>query len=376
VRAADRRGGATGAGRRPVRVLVVDDSHFVRRALARLLASDARVEVVGDAASGVEAVDRVVALEPDVVTLDVEMPGMDGLATLDALMHRRPTPVIMVSAHTAAGAQVTLRALSRGAVDCVAKPGGPVSMDLGTLREELIAKVLVAAVSHPRGGRTAVPAGERAASTPPRRGGASAGGLRGRAVAIGASTGGVMALQLVLAGLPVGTRVPIFVAQHMPRLFTAPLAEMLGEAARLPAREARDGEPVQPGEVYVAPGGMHLTVVRDARTREVGLRVSPDPADAPLRPSVDLLFASVARAYGEGAVGVVLTGMGSDGTEGLAAIKRAGGVAVVQDETTSVVYGMPGSAVRAGLADVVAPVGRIGEEIARAVGHDRREGGS
>ncbi len=378
----------------PVRVLVVDDSHFVRRALTRLLASDPRVVVAGTAAGGAEALEQVTELAPDVVTLDVEMPGLDGIATLDALMLRRPTPVIMVSAHTAAGAQVTLRALVRGAVDFVAKPGGPVSMDLTALRDELIAKVLAAAGHrHGADGSGTV----RAAARPhvvPSAGTGPAGA--GRAVAIGASTGGVMALQATLAGLPRGLGVPIFIAQHMPPLFTAALAETLRESTGLPVYEAGDGEPVRPGRVYVAPGGRHLTVERPAdrlarherradgsprgggrtgRGAEVRLRVSSEPASLVLRPSVNRLFASVAEVYGAGAVGVVLTGMGSDGTEGLAALKRAGGVGVVQDEATSVVYGMPGSAVRAGLADVVAPVGRIGEEIARALGFELREGG-
>jgi two-component system chemotaxis response regulator CheB len=201
--------------------------------------------------------------------------------------------------------------------------------------------------------------------------------MKRRAVAIGASTGGVMALRAVLSGLPGALGVPIFVAQHMPALFTVPLAEMLGEAAGVPAHEARNGEPVEPDRVYVAPGGMHLVLVSPgARGGEIRLQVSGEPAAITLRPSVNLLFASVARVYGAGAVGVVLTGMGSDGTEGLAAMKAAGGVGVVQDEATSVVFGMPGSAVRAGLADVVAPVDRIGEAIARALGEGRRNGGN
>ncbi len=381
-------------GRPPVRVLVVDDSHFVRRALARLLAADPRVVVAGEAATGAEAIERAVALAPDVVTLDVEMPGMDGLTTLDALMRRQPTPVIMVSAHTVAGAQVTLRALARGAVDFVAKPDGSVSMDLAARREELVGKVLAAAASRsrrsegpagpPRGGHPkepAAPSAPSAARSP--RGAEGFPGWSGpprmkrRAVAIGASTGGVMALRAVLSGLPGALGVPIFVAQHMPALFTVPLAEMLGEVAGVPAHEARNGEPVEPDRVYVAPGGMHLALVSPgARGGEIRLQVSGEPAAITLRPSVNLLFASVARVYGAGAVGVVLTGMGSDGTEGLAAMKAAGGVGVVQDEATSVVFGMPGSAVRAGLADVVAPVDRIGEAIARALGEGRRNGGN
>jgi two-component system chemotaxis response regulator CheB len=362
-------------------VLVVDDSHFVRRALVRLLGSDPRIQVVSAAASGADAVDEAVRLVPDVVTLDVEMPGMDGLATLDALMRRRPTPVVMVSAHTAEGAQVTLRALARGAVDFVAKPGGAVSMDLGTLRDELIAKVLAAARAHAHAGR---PVRRSSARNPAR---VAPGGddsparpepsPRSCCVAIGSSTGGVMALQAALGGLPQRPGAPIVVAQHMPALFTGPLAELLREATGLPAREARDGEMLAPDTIYVAPGGFHTTVAREAGRRgPVRLRVSPEPAQIALRPSVNQLFTSVARVYGPGTVAVILTGMGNDGTEGLRAVKAGGGVTLAQDESTSVVYGMPGSAVRAGLADVVAPVGRMGEEIVRALGASvRRDDG-
>lgn len=351
---------------RPVRVLVVDDSHFVRRALARLLASDPRVVVVGEAADGDAALDRLLALEPDVVTLDVEMPGQDGLATLEAIMRRRPTPVLMVSARTAAGAHVTLRALARGAVDFVTKPDGSVSMSLGALRDELIAKVLAAAGARRRPLRPPIEIRRDRVSRPPEvrvpRQAPRCG------VAIGASTGGVMALQVVLGKLPVPLEVPIFVAQHMPAHFTAAFARLLEDSTGLPAKEAQDGEPVRPGWVYVAPGGRHLTVVARGRGAfEARLCVSDEPAAITLRPSVNRLFESVARVYGAGTVAVVLTGMGNDGTDGLAAVKAAGGIALCQDESTSVVYGMPGSAVRAGLADVVAPVGRLGEEIGRAL---------
>lgn len=357
----------------PVRVLVVDDSHFVRRALTRLLASDPRVAVVGEAADGGEALERLLSLEPDVVTLDVEMPGQDGLAALEAIMRRRPTPVIMVSALTAAGAQVTLKALARGAVDVVAKPDGSVSMGLGAVRDEIVSKVVAAG----RGAeRMAAPAAPAAAPAPPAGLPSRAGEAwpaAGRAVAIGASTGGVMALQAVLARLRAPLAAPVLVAQHMPPLFTAPLAELLRDSAGVDAREGRDGDRVAAGCVYIAPGGRHMTVVPGhGSRREVRLRVSADPAGITLRPSVDLLFASVARVYGAGAVGVVLTGMGNDGTEGLAALKAAGGVGLCQDEATSVVYGMPGSAVRAGLADVVAPLARLGEEIERALASGRQ----
>ncbi|HEX7125089.1 MAG TPA: chemotaxis response regulator protein-glutamate methylesterase [Thermodesulfobacteriota bacterium] len=357
---------ASARAARPVRVLVVDDSHFVRRALARLLASDPRVAVAGEAADGDAALDRLLALEPDVVTLDVEMPGQDGLATLEAIMRRRPTPVLMVSARTAAGAHVTLRALAQGAVDFVTKPDGSVSMDLGALRDELIAKVLAAASVRGRSLRPPIDGRRDRAPRPPEVQAVRRAPRCG--VAIGASTGGVMALQAVLAKLRAPLEAPVFVAQHMPAHFTAAFAQLLEDSTGLPAREARDGEPVQPGRVYVAPGGRHLTVVAGgAGAQGARLCVSDEPAAITLRPSVNRLFESVARVYGAGAVAVVLTGMGNDGTDGLAAVKAAGGIALCQDESTSVVYGMPGSAVRAGLADVVAPVGRLGEEIGRAI---------
>jgi two-component system chemotaxis response regulator CheB len=245
-------------------------------------------------------------------------------------------------------------------------------MDLGALRDELIAKVLAAAsargkplrppIDGRRGSHGARPRASRPTEAPVGR----RGGRRG--VAIGASTGGVMALQTLLRGLPAPLGVPVFVAQHMPAHFTGPLAELLEDSTGVPAREARDGEPAEPGWVYVAPGGRHLTVVAPRPGGEgARLCVSDDPAAVTLRPSVNRLFESVARVYGAGTVAVVLTGMGNDGTEGLAAVKAAGGLGLCQDELTSAVYGMPGSAVKAGLADVVAPVGRLGEEIGRAL---------
>ncbi|MCS7172037.1 MAG: chemotaxis-specific protein-glutamate methyltransferase CheB [Armatimonadetes bacterium] len=321
---------------RRVRVVVVDDSPTFRGLLCSALEQDPEVEVVGLAAHGAQAVELVRRLRPDVVTLDLEMPVMDGLVALRTLARELWTPVVVLSAHTVRGADLALKALEAGAVEVEAKPSGPLSVrDL----HPLVQKVKAAAQAR-------LPRRQKKA--------------RVRVVAVAASTGGPAALTVFFSHLP-PLPLPLVVVQHMPPGFTASLARRLHEVGRIRVEEAEDGVAPQPGVAYVAPGGRQL-VVRDGRWAVV----EPEPSEI-LRPSADITFSSLAETYSP-VLGVVLTGMGRDGLEGCRRIKRTGGLVIAQNEETSVVYGMPRAVVEAGLADFVLPLERIGEEVARIVG--------
>lgn len=321
-----------------VRVLVCDDSPFVRLAVRRALAADPRLEVIGEAADGVEAVERCLALGPDVVTMDVNMPGQDGIEAVRAIMARRPTPVVMLSAHTREGARRTIEALAAGAVDFVTKPSGEVSADLLRVAGELTGKLLLAAEARPR--RPPAPA----PIAPLARAGA------GRVAIVGASTGGPEALTALLPALPADVPLALLVVQHLPAELTAALAERLDEASPIAVREARHGEPLEPGTALVAPGGLHAEVAPGGR-----IHLSAGPPVHGCRPAVDVAMRSAARQLGARAIGVVLTGMGKDGAEGLAAIRAAGGATVAQDQATSMVYGMPRAAAGAAQRVVALP---------------------
>ncbi len=334
-----------------VRVLVVDDSAFIRYAISRRLGADRQIQVVDTAANGAEAVEKVISLAPDVVTLDVDMPVMDGLEALARIMEHRPTPVVMLSSHTREGAEVTLRALELGAVDFIAKPQNGSAMGIVTLGEDLIAKVKAAARS--RLHKTPVRRAESKpfASTPGL-------GLAAEAVvAIGASTGGPRALYEVIPHLPRDLPCAVVVVQHMPSGFTRALAQRLDAASSLPVVEAAHGEELRTGQVYVAPGDIHLVVDRGRVRLESGPKVHG------VRPSVDVTFLSLASYYGGRTVAAVLTGMGNDGAEGARAIHRAGGKVLAEDESTCVVFGMPRSVIEAGAADEVVPLPRIAERL-------------
>jgi two-component system chemotaxis response regulator CheB len=338
------------------RVLIVDDSRIFRAVIEEALAGQDEITVAGSVFSGEKALEFIKANPPDVVTLDVEMPGMDGLQTLEAIQQfnaARPAGeevgVIMVSAHTQHGADVTIKALQAGAFDFVTKPSGPDrDENLATLRQKLLTKIRVFL---PRRSRAAKPFPPPATPHPP----PSARSVR--AVVVASSTGGPRALEAVLPELSAGVEVPILVVQHMPAQFTRSLAENLSRRCCRGVVEAGDGDPLRPGIVYVAPGGKHLVMRSEGGQLVAGL--TDQPPENGFRPSADVLFRSAAAALGGEVVALVLTGMDCDGTAGLRPLKRAGGYAIVQDEQTSVVWGMPGSAVRAGLADEVLPLDRI-----------------
>jgi two-component system chemotaxis response regulator CheB len=335
-----------------VRVLIVDDSATMRGFIKAALERDSGIEVVGQAADPLEARQAIKALNPDVVTLDVEMPNMNGIEFLDRIMRLRPMPVIMVSSLTTSSSDATIRALEKGAVDCVAKP----SHGHEHAFEGLPATVKMAASAFVR---PSVPS--RPAPSPFRE--ASNYVHDGRIVAIGSSTGGVEALIAVLSEFPANCP-PTVITQHMPANFTKSLAARLDRLCAPTVSEAVDGAELLQGHVYLAPGGaMHLEVVN---TRLLRCRLRPGDAVNGHRPSVDVLFSSVSKAAGEKGVGVILTGMGRDGAAGLLAMRHAGARTLGQNEASSVVYGMPKVAFECGAVEKQLPLGRIGHEILAA----------
>jgi two-component system, chemotaxis family, protein-glutamate methylesterase/glutaminase len=348
----------------PARVLLVDDSPFVRRATARMLEPLAGVRVVDTAADGAEAVEKVRLLRPDLVIMDVEMPGMDGLGALRRIMAECPTRVLLLSSHTRPGADVTLEALEAGAVDFVDKSGAGGAMDIHGLAPVLQQKVLAltGALTPGVAPPSRAPGGPAPDSTdaPP-----AAPLVPGSydVVAIGASTGGPRALSLLVPALPPLLCAAVIIAQHMPSGFTATLAERLNRQSRLSVAEARDGDRLIRGRVLVAPGGRQTAVER--RGDGLYTRVWKDDA-LPLRPSVDVLLTSVAEVLGPRGVGVVLTGMGSDGAEGLAKLREAGGRTLVESAETAIIDGMPGAARPA--AERSLPLPQIAPAIAHLCG--------
>lgn len=342
-----------------IRVLIVDDSAFVRQALSRMLTSDPGIEIAGTAVDGKDAVEKVLALRPDVVTLDVKMPHMGGLEALRRIMALCPTPVLLLSSLTSRGGDITLRGLELGAMDFVDKSSVQGHMNLFALAEELKLKVrALAGVPRSKLG-PALAQAPGPALAPARR------GRTAEVVVIGTSTGGPPALQAIIPRLPRDLPMAVLVVQHMPVGFTRSLAERLQARSSIPVREAKDGEGVQPGQVLIAPAGLHMKV----RRRAEGIRVVLDeePRAALHRPSVDVLMASVAKVYGARVLGVVLTGMGCDGVEGLRAIREAGGRTLAESEESCVIYGMPKAAVEAGVVDESLPLTEVPDAIVGAV---------
>ncbi|GAB4257523.1 MAG: chemotaxis response regulator protein-glutamate methylesterase [Deferrisomatales bacterium] len=345
-----------------VRVLVVDDSAVVRNILSRELRKDPQIEVVGTAQDPYVARDKIVELQPDVLTLDVEMPRMDGITFLKKLMASYPMPVVVVSSLTPQGGLMAIEALEAGAVEVMCKPGP--SYTVAEMGPELAAKVKLAARI---GARPPLPTPElRPTRLRSRRAGsaAEASGI----VAIGASTGGVDALQRILTALPADAP-GIVIAQHMPQYFSKAFADRVNRLCDVQVKEAEDGDPVGPGRVLVAPGNRHMLVERGPGGYRIQIKEGPRITGH--RPSVNVLFRSVAEAAGAHAVGVILTGMGNDGARGLALMKQAGATTIAQDEASCVVFGMPREAIATGAVDHVVPLDRIAEKILEAA--ERRQ---
>jgi two-component system chemotaxis response regulator CheB len=354
-----------------IKLLIVDDSALVRKLLSEMLSKDSEIEIVGTATDPYAARERIKQLNPDVITLDVEMPRMDGITFLENLMRLRPMPVVMVSSLTQKGADVTLRALELGAIDFVTKPKVDVAGSLADYAEELIAKVKMAAGARVNARRSSPPKTPVLNSLQPEKrhsadavlpAGAGKRVLRttDRIIAIGASTGGTEAIREVLEALPPDAPA-VVISQHIPAAFSKPFADRMNRCSAMAVCEASDGQYILPGHVYIAPGDQHLLVERDgARYR---CRLSNGPHVNRHRPSVDVMFRSVAQNVGPNAVGVILTGMGDDGARGLKEMLDAGAHTIAQDEPTSVVWGMPGAAVKLGGAQHVLPLHRIAREM-------------
>lgn len=350
--------------RSPVRVLIVDDSAFMRTALSRMIASDAGFNVVSTASSGAEALERIASLDPDVVTLDVEMPGLNGLETLRRIMDKFPRPVIMVSSVTEQDAEATFNCLAAGAFDYIPKQLSSTSLDILHIKPDLISKIRAAA--HSRRPRLAgflsrkppqfaLPDSEPTFPTV-------------AIVAIGTSTGGPKALQEILPALPADLSVPVLIVQHMPPGFTSPFAQRLNNLCSVPVREAAHREPIHKGVIYIAPAGFHMTV--DRRSSSQGsICLDTHPEGTLHIPSADVLMTSVADAYGPLAMGIIMTGMGCDGAEGMQAIYRRGGITIGQEESTCTVYGMPRACAEAGVLSRVVPLSQIPSQILRATRH-------
>ncbi len=351
-----------------IRVLVVDDSTFMRKSLTSMLESDKSVQVVGAARNGEEALQQVKALNPDVVTMDVEMPGMSGIQALEHIMREHPTPVLMVSSLTTEGAGETLRALELGAVDYVAKQLDGVATKIENIQTDLLSKV-----------RTAHQAGARVRRGTPRTSSSpvkptakaisshSVSVTRGsRLVAIGCSTGGPQALMEILPMIPGDFPAGIVIVQHMPRTFTKPFADRLNAVCALSVREAAEGDEIKPGQILIAPGGLQFRVKRRSITSCV-VALTANVEHHLHAPAADIMLKSVAEVYGERSIGIILTGMGHDGLEGMKAIKAAKGRSIAQDEASCVVYGMPKAVVEAGCAEKVVPLGHVVGELLNMV---------
>ncbi len=351
---------------RKIRVLIVDDSTVIRMMLSNALSGDDSVEVAGVAANGKIALAKIPQLNPDVVTLDMEMPEMDGITTLSEIRKLYPKlPVIMFSTLTQRGAEATLEALSRGANDYVTKPAnvGSVTVAMQSVRDELLPKITANCSWFTRGLFSA--AGPKTTRPVPVRTPVVRTNKAAQIdiVAIGSSTGGPNALAKVLGQLPADIPVPIVVTQHMPPIFTKHLADRLNQQCGLPVREGQTGDELLPGTVTIAPGDFHMVVER--KGTQMFISLNKGTPENSCRPAVDVMFRSVAQLYRQNVLAVVLTGMGQDGMRGSEVVRGLGGRVIAQDEASSVVWGMPGSVVNAGLADLISPLNGIADEIVR-----------
>ncbi|WP_435067238.1 protein-glutamate methylesterase/protein-glutamine glutaminase [Haloplanus sp. C73] len=329
------------------RAVVVDDSHFMRTMLSDML-DDGGVDVVATAADGAEAVSAVLEHDPDVVTMDLEMPNVGGLEAVERIMAEHPTPILMLSAHTADGADVTFEALEKGAVDFFTKPGGEVSTQMSSMEDQLVEKVKAVAGVDVGGSDHRSSTSEQGTTSTTH----SDGDYEGATVLIASSTGGPTVVERVVGALPRDAGYRIIVVQHMPDAFTERFADRLDAASEYDVREATDGDRIGAGEALVAPGGRHL-VVAGAGGDRVRVKLTDDPPEHGVRPAADVTMRSAAETVDGPLVGVVLTGMGADGAEGARAIGEAGGHVIAQDESSSAVFGMPKRAIELGAVDDV-----------------------
>lgn len=345
-----------------IKVLVVDDSAFMRNALVNMLNSDPEIKVIGIARDGVQAVEMTASLKPDIVTLDIDMPNMDGIEALKQIMAQNPVPVLMVSSLTTEGANATLDALDLGAIDFIPKDLDDLSVNIVKIKEILVEKIKIIGKKH-------IIPGPRVISPAPiemPRSSLRVSSKKTSVVTIGSSTGGPKALQTLLSKIPDNFPVPILIAQHMPPNFTGPFAERLNNLSAIDVKEAEHGEPIKTGTAYIAPGRGHMGVLRKKITETV-ISVSENIKPYLNKPSVDALILSVLESYSGRVLGVILTGLGNDGKKGMKEIKNKGGSTVVESESSCVVYGMPKAVVDAGYADKVVHIDNIAGEIVNTV---------
>ncbi len=348
-----------------IRVLVVDDSGFFRRRIIAMLNSDSRLEVVGEASNGLEAVVQTERVRPDVITMDVEMPVMDGITAVRRIMATRPTPILMFSMLTTEGARATLEALEAGAVDFIPKRFAEVTSNPDLVACQLCARV-AAIGSGASSSRVPVAPGEKRKREPPPPARPAARGRSGRAyrlVAIAASTGGPAALPRVLAKLPATTPVPLLIVQHMPANFTPTFARRLDQQCAIRVKQAEDGDPLLPGRALLAPGGKQMTVQQKGDRSIV--RIQDGDPEQNYKPCADITFGSLAEQCSGPVLSLVLTGMGSDGREGVRLLKQKGGTVWAQDKESSVIYGMPGAVAKANLTDEILDLESIGTNLAQ-----------
>lgn len=348
---------------RPIRVVIADDSAFMRKKIKEILEHDPDIRVVVAARDGQEAVAYVKEHEPDVVTMDINMPTMDGITALQIIMAESPRPVLMLSSLTQQGALTTFECMELGAFDYVGKPSGTISTDIDRQAVEIIAKVKQAARSRPRilTGRRAIPLTAKPAPAVPRLN-PGKDGLARRVIAIGVSTGGPKTLLDIVPYLPTDLDAAVVIVQHMPESFTGQFAKRLNDSCRIPFKEAEAGDILQAGHGYLARGGKHLVFSKRV-TGGVMARYSAHPTDALHIPSVDVMMDSVIEAFGSQVVGVLLTGMGDDGADAMVHIRRAGGKTIAEAESTCIVFGMPAQAIERGGADFVLPCHEIADKI-------------
>jgi two-component system chemotaxis response regulator CheB len=352
-------------GNSKIRVLVVDDSFFMRKIISEIISAEPDLEVIDKAKDGREALEKILALKPDVVTMDVNIPGLDGTEVLKEVMLKQPTRVIMLSAYTQPGASATIKALELGAVDFIAKPSGEVSLDLHKLKNEIISKVRLASrielnkllftLKRP-------PLVEERVEGKPV--------LIKKIVVIGASTGGPKAILGIMQHIPRDIPAAFLIVQHMPEGFTFSFAERISWQSGIKAKEAEDGDIVLAGKAFIAPAGYHM--VLEKQNNKYIVKLNQDALVNFVRPSIDVTLNSVADVFGKGAIAVILSGMGKDGLEGARKIKEKGGLIIVQDEATSVIWGMPKAVFEAGLANKVSPLFRIHETIIEEIKKDAR----
>ena len=345
-----------------INVLIVDDSAFMRNTLSSMISSDPGLRVIGTARDGIEAVEKVSSLNPDVVTLDIEMPRMDGVEALKHIMAENPVPVLMVSSLTTEGAKATLDALEIGAVDFIPKNLSDLSVNIVKIREILVEKIK--GIGKKRPARRIIKHSYKPLRMP--KASQYTSQRRISIVTIGSSTGGPRALQNIITQFPEDFPVPILIAQHMPASFTGAFAERLNQLSKIKVKEAEDGEPLKKGTVFIAPGGGHMEV-RRKRPAETCIAISEDVGEYIYRPSVDMLMLSIAQNFSAYVLGVILTGLGNDGEKGMGEIKNKGGKTIAESEETCVVYGMPKAVVNAGIADKIVPLDEIAGEIINSV---------